>query len=350
MTNRVHIAAVSAWTPVGLSAASTAAAVRAGISRIGSHPVLTNRDGEYVSGGLLRHIDAGLVGPTRMTSLASGALGELVANAGPRFFAAGTRSLLVALPEARPGFGDAEAREVLHDLETGAAAQLRASRIEPCGRGHAGGLVALAIAADRIASGTDDVCIVGGVDSYYDYETLEWMQDNRQLTTATTRDGFPPGEAASFVVLAAESALARLGCVSLARVRGWGVAHEANRIKTEDVNLGRGLAQAFTGAFASLGLPGEAADAVYCDINGERYRSEEFAFAWMRHPHAMRDQGYETVVRSCGDVGAASGPLGCVLAVQSWARRYAHGPRALVWGSSEGGARAAVVLQDPERA
>jgi 3-oxoacyl-[acyl-carrier-protein] synthase-1 len=33
--------------------------------------------------------------------------------------------------------------------------------------------------------------------------------------------------------------------------------------------------------------------------------------------------------------------------VQSWARGYALGPRALVWAGSEGGLRGAVVLEEP---
>ena len=96
-----------------------------------------------------------------------------------------------------------------------------------------------------------------------------------------------------------------------------------------------------------LRLPAEAVDTIYCDINGERYRSEEWGFVCMRLPTIARDFGYELSADSWGDLGAASGPVFCNLALQAWARGYARGPRALVWCGSESGLRGAVVLEAP---
>jgi len=115
--------------------------------------------------------------------------------------------------------------------------------------------------------------------------------------------------------------------------------------------LGHGLTEAILGAVqsAALRLPDEAIDDVYCDINGERYRTDEWAFTMLRASHVVRDATYSIATSSWGDVGAASGALGCILAARAWARDYAKGPRALVWGSSEGGLRAAVVLEQAKR-
>jgi len=138
---------------------------------------------------------------------------------------------------------------------------------------------------------------------------------------------------------------------SLASVRGAASAQEARVLKGDAEVLGHGLTEAVLGAAqsAALRLPDEAIDDVYCDINGERYRTDEWAFTMLRASHVVRDATYSIATSSWGDVGAASGALGCILAARAWARDYAKGPRALVWGSSEGGLRAAVVLEQAKR-
>jgi 3-oxoacyl-[acyl-carrier-protein] synthase-1 len=125
------------------------------------------------------------------------------------------------------------------------------------------------------------------------------------------------------------------------------VAVETKLIKSEGINLGEGLASAIEAASRGLKLPGEAVDMVICDINGERFRSEEWGFALLRCPEVARDPAYQAPSDCWGDIGAASGPLFVALAVQEWARGCAAGPRALLWASSEGGLRAALVLESP---
>jgi 3-oxoacyl-[acyl-carrier-protein] synthase-1 len=133
-------------------------------------------------------------------------------------------------------------------------------------------------------------------------------------------------------------------------VNACGTATEKRVIKGEDAVLGDGLAEAIARAIQPLRLPEQSADELYCDINGERYRSEEWSMAVLRVPYAVRTHHYTAPVDVWGDVGAASGPLSCVLAVRAWARGYARGPRALLWAGSEAGLRAASVLHAPEGA
>ena len=103
-------------------------------------------------------------------------------------------------------------------------------------------------------------------------------------------------------------------------------------------------------AVATLRLPDERIDDLYCDINGERHRTDEWGFTALRHHAAIRDgSDYVTAAGAWGDVGAASGVLSCVLAIRAWERRYAHGPRALIWASSPAGLRGVVILEREER-
>ncbi|PRP93614.1 hypothetical protein [Enhygromyxa salina] len=102
------------------------------------------------------------------------------------------------------------------------------------------------------------------------------------------------------------------------------------------------------GALAGLRLPAEAAGMIFSDINGERYRSEEWGFVALRAPEAFGSSSYEAPVDCWGDVGAASGALFGVLSVRSWARGYALGSRALLMTGSTSGLRGAILLAQPE--
>lgn len=190
----------------------------------------------------------------------------------------------------------------------------------------------------------------GGVESYFDADTIAWLARNDQLNTDDSRNGFSPGEAACFMALDNDAARRAMNRTSLGIVRGLGVAFETKLIKSEAVNLGEGLATAITGAGSSLSLPRDAPASIYCDINGERYRSEEWGMAALRLPAPLCGADYIAPAASWGDVGAASGPLFCALAVRSWARSYAPGPRSLVWAGSEAGLRSAVILERPHTA
>jgi 3-oxoacyl-[acyl-carrier-protein] synthase-1 len=150
------------------------------------------------------------------------------------------------------------------------------------------------------------------------------------------------------VIVASRFALGALQLPRLARVSGAHAAMESRTIASDAEVLGHGLADAVLGATGALRLPAEAVEDVYGDINGERYRADEWGFALLRAGRALRTVQCKTPASCWGDVGAASGALGCVLAVRAWARGYASGSRALVWGGSDNGLRAAVVLQAPE--
>jgi 3-oxoacyl-[acyl-carrier-protein] synthase-1 len=151
------------------------------------------------------------------------------------------------------------------------------------------------------------------------------------------------------VALASEALLRAQRLPSLAKVGGTGIAHEPTAASTDPyaVNLGRGLVAAITAATA--GLPSAVRiDRVLCDLNGERTRSEEWGMAALAIHHVLAQAGdYEAPSASWGDVGAASGPLLVVLAVQAWARGYHAGSHALLFAGSDSGLRGAVVLERP---
>ncbi len=92
-------------------------------------------------------------------------------------------------------------------------------------------------------------------------------------------------------------------------------------------------------------LHGAEVDTIYIDINGERYRSEEWGFVALRTQALWRSLDYEAPCDAWGDVGAAWAPLAGVLAVRSFVRGYARGPRAMVLAGSLDGLRGAMLLE-----
>ena len=120
---------------------------------------------------------------------------------------------------------------------------------------------------------------------------------------------------------------------------------EPHPLRSNDPCLGEGLTAVVASAASCLQRPQELITATYCDLNGERYRSEEFGYALLRTQGAfVKVHDYVAPADCWGDVGAASGPLFAVLAVASSLRGYANGAYPLLWAGSDGGYRAAVLL------
>lgn len=330
---------------VGLEARAAAAAVRAGIAGFGDHPYMIDKVGEPIVVAREPTLDAELQGPERFAGLARPALIEALAPLTLRGIAAHSARVLIGTPEPRPGLPDGIG-EALDRLvaETTSAPSGQQPTFLP--RGNAAGLLAMRYACEMLLAGHSRFCLTGGVDSYLTANCLEWMDEQGILKSSANRNGFLPGEAAGFCVLASGATAREFDLPVLAWLETTGCAVEESRIRTATICVGRGLSDAFEQALASLRMPQDRVDESICDLNGEPYRSEEFAFTVLRTQKFFIDFSRFVTPGDCwGDVGAASGPLFASLAIAAHARGYAKGPRTMLWASSEGGDRAAVVLR-----
>lgn len=338
-----YIIGLGASTAVGGDAWSSAAAVRAGISGFVQHPFMIDTVGEPMRVALAPWLSIDLSGVERFMALLLPAIDQALE---PLSSTASLRiAISLGLPSPRPGLPV--------DLQAALTKSLGARYSDIAGiamfpNGHAAGLLALDAALKKLAFGALDVCVVAGVDSYIEPETLEWLEDCDQLHGAGPLNnawGFIPGEGAGAILLARRRVIDQLNFDSLARVIGVGTAFEPKRIKTETICIGEGLTQAFSEALRGMPKGTQISD-IYCDMNGEPYRADEYGFTCLRTKEYIESASNFVAPADCwGDVSAASGPLYMQLAAIAGAKGYANGPCAMTWASSETGERVAALLE-----
>jgi 3-oxoacyl-[acyl-carrier-protein] synthase-1 len=345
MSVGIEVIATGARTPLGLTAESTAAAVRASISAFGEFP-FAMANGEPVIVCADSQLESALEGRSRMAALIESVLAEVLEKLSHGTPHRGRCYLLLALPETRPGFSDADAAWVSKAAAARLETHLADVRVSVSGRGHAGAMRAVQLIAQESARAADALFLIVGADSYHHPETFIWLEQNRRFAQPTIRSGFIPGEGAACLAVGTTRVREAIGLPSLAVIAGVGLAQESLLRDSETGSFGVGLSEAVLGATQGLQLPRDAVDTGYSDINGERYRSEEWGFLAMKTYAVWKSLEYEVPGSCWGDVGAAFAPLAANLAVQSYQRGYARGPRAVVMAGSDSGLRGALLLQD----
>lgn len=342
----IYIVALGASTPVGRDAWTSAAAVRAGISGFTQHPFMIDTAGEPMHMAIAPWLDIGITGVERFKALLFPAIDQALEPVIQTQIPRPRIALSLGLPNLRPGL-PADFQTTLMNALAGKYRDTFAA-VAAFPNGHAAGLLALEAAAKQILQGAFDGCVVAGVDSYLEPETLEWLEECDQLHGAGPLNnawGFIPGEAAGAVLIMRHEFVERLKLNPMARLIGLGSAFEPKRIKTETVCIGEGLTQAFRSALQTLPDGSKISD-VYCDLNGEPYRADEYGFTCLRTKEHFESASEFTAPADCwGDVSAASGPLYIGLAAIAGAKAYANGNLAFIWASSEGGERAASILE-----
>jgi 3-oxoacyl-[acyl-carrier-protein] synthase I len=345
--NGLQILGLGASTPVGRDVWSSAAAVRAGVCGFSEHPFMVDSAGEPMRIARAPWLDVALDGAERQEQLLTPVINEALRF--PTFARAPSSvrmGLVLAMSPSRPGRSQNLAADLLDRLTAHDPGRFKSMQVFEVG--HAGGHLALHAAASAFASNALDTCVVCGIDSYLAPETLEWVDACDQLHGGGPLNnawGFVPGEAAGALLVGTPEFVHETGVEPLAELVGQGIGKEAQLIKTDAVCRGEGLTQAFREALEGLTF-GETVHNVYCDLNGEPYRADEYGFTALRTGQYFRAPSDFVAPADCwGDVGAAGVPLHFALAMISHRKRYSKGPISLVWASSESGERGAALVR-----
>jgi 3-oxoacyl-[acyl-carrier-protein] synthase-1 len=344
-----EILAIGVVTPVGLDAASAAAAIRAGVSRARESSVydrwLEPHRMALVPEDALPPLAPALESApmtsahARMLRMASLALQQATAVALPS-----PAALFLGLPEARQGEPDAVGASFLADLGTQAGVKLDpgASRLRR--EGGAAGLFALCDALALLRSGRAEYAFAGGVDTYLDLRRLATLDAEGRILGPRVMDGFIPGEGAAMLLLATPAYAQRTGARPLGRIVAGATGEEPGHRYSTEPYRGDGLAGTFQALFAAApSCP--PVRCVYAGFNGESLPAKEWGVAYLRSTARFAgDFAIEHPADCTGDTGAAAGPLMLALAAAGIRKGYRRDP-CLVWCTSDRAARAAALLE-----
>jgi 3-oxoacyl-[acyl-carrier-protein] synthase I len=343
----LQIVGLGASTPIGRNVWASAAAARAGICGFSEHPFMIDTAGEPMRIARAPWLDVSVEGIERYRALLFPAIDEAISPLLRRPDADEARiGFGLGLPPARPGEPQSLGERLIEAVADRYGQRFVSALVFEVG--HAAAHLALDAAIKACAAGSVDAFVVAGVDSYLAPETLEWVEECDQLHGGGPLNnawGFVPGEAASAVLVCSGRSTRQLGLEATGEIVSVGLGRETKLIKTDGVCIGEGLTQAFRAALQGL-APGEAIHNVFCDLNGEPYRADEYGFTTLRTKEWFRAATDFVAPADCwGDVGAAGTSLHIALSVISHRKRYGKGPLSMVWASSESGERGATVIR-----
>lgn len=337
----VIVSAVSARTPLGLDARQTALCARArkGEPRSGR---FRNPHGYPIGLCTTPGVSDRLEGISRLLALATPCLRALARG---RLSAAEEQRnapfpLILAVPEpGRPDDDPLLSGSILSQLATGAGLPLDEARSRTIRAGHAGFALALSAALDLL-SAKPGVVVVGAVDSYHHEGLLAMLAAERRVHSVGIENGFVPGEGAAFLALRREGPTGSRESERSVRLGTVETAVETS-IETGAANTALAATQLLA-ALAPL-CPKGKIPWLLTDINGERHRVREHAFASIRGSLAT-DHVHSTYANELGDMGAATGAVLAAIAHELIIAGAAPAKTACVTLASDGSARGAFSL------
>lgn len=346
---KIYIAGIGMITPVGFDTASTAAAVRAGVSGYESTGFYLDEDDRVRMARVPREaLDAGLneallpddysARQIRLLQLATLALEQLQPALPQKeklpLFIAGPEQLIEGdLPL------DAEFLNMLSQ-QTGIGLDVAFSRIIATGR--AGGLATIHLAFRYFASSDKNFALVGGVDTFYDGRLLQELLKEDRLLVGGNMDGFIPGEGAAFILLSKRKTPLYKDTNKIVCVYEPGLANEPGHRGSKEPYRGDGLASAV--AIALGNAQTSKIKTLYSSMNGESFFAKEHGVAMVRNGGSLEDNIRIEHPADCfGDLGAAAGPVMTGLGARYLVDNTVAAP-CIICCSSDKAPRAAMVV------
>jgi 3-oxoacyl-[acyl-carrier-protein] synthase-1 len=215
---------------------------------------------------------------------------------------------------------------------------------ESVGAHGCAGLLAIERAAAALTKNEIELAVVAGFDvRSHEQSVAEAMRAGRCIGPGRSF-GSVLGEAGAALLLTNDRGLQRLGLRPRATLEAVAAGHEPNPFGSSAPCVGRGLTDAVRRVLEAL--PAQAnVHRIFCDLNGERHRADEWGFTTVRVAGRLQDPGAVVApAMAWGDCGAAHGLLLLALAAAVGERDGEAKAHMLVWTSSDGPERAAALL------
>lgn len=327
---------VSLVSPVGYTAASTCAALRAGIS---AFEELDYRDriAMPIRGARVDAIAPSRRGRERLRMLARLIIESIEPDVATALPWKEMPLILCTRERETPG---ARLNGMFSGLQFPDGSEFTERPTVHIAAGQPAAFAALMQARKMLGEGVP-ACLILAVDSLIDARTLAWLDSQMRLKTSETTDGLIPGEAACLTVVSRKPLTPRYLVV-----RGLGLAAEASTAINEEPFRADGLTTALKTALAEARTEMHEVAYRISDVAGESYAFEELVLAQMRNMRQTRPEQPVWHAADCiGDTGATAGLIQFAWAEQAFSRGYAPGDLAALHGSSMAfGGRAAAIV------
>lgn len=329
----LFIHATGVACPLGLTAAATAAAMRAGIQRFAELPYRDDQ-GKDLRGSRLDSLGPTLGAGERWVALMLAALQDLSEHM-PATLATKCEILLVvpaAAHDPTPPSVEALAERIRQRLGW----SLKTDQLQVF-HGDAASSFRLLSRARRLAK--QQPLIVCAVDCLTHAHALTQYSNDRRLLTERNTDGFLPAEAA-VAMLVSSSSHGTLGAIT-----GLGFGDEPGLLDNDVPLRAEGLVAAAREALGEAGLDLSAMQFRISDATGESYFFKEQALVVSRLlRRRVEDFPLWTPASSVGHAGAAAGFLGLSWALHTFGRGATPGRLALACTGGPESRRACAVL------
>jgi 3-oxoacyl-[acyl-carrier-protein] synthase-1 len=323
-------------TSVGLNAAATCAAIRAGVRNM-SETSFVGASAEPLMAAQVS-LPRPWRGRTKLVKMLSAAIRDCVSDL-PEEDREGLPLLVGMAEHDRPGRLESLDETFVEEVESETKLRFSPRATGVVALGRVSGLVALERVRTLLLNDGFARVLVAGVDSLLVRTSLSALLDEDRLLTSENSNGFIPGEAAACVsVEPASTNSPTVACV------GMGVAEEQVTIRSGEPFRAEGLTRAIVSALADAGIDLAACGLRLTDLSGEHYYFRETALALSR---ILRREGARELwhpAECVGEVGAAIGPILLGYAAIAARKDYLPGPHVLVHASADGGLRAAACL------
>ncbi len=345
-TRPLAITAANCITTVGLTAAQTAASVRAGITRFQRDATYADRMGNPITVARIQGIKDNVKNVVeRIRDIAETCLDHLLDEHFKTIkkYPQKAHFILGAASRERPGpeYGDESMIVLKHVVDE----RFGDFQKDILNAGNASLHYAIAEAAKVIEHDPDTLCILGCVDCLHRESILDYYEAQSRLKSSGygRQHALIASEAACFMIIEDQEQARRAGRPILAHISTLGLADERQPRSSEQTGSGKGLTEACQRAMEPLKeVP---IFNILGDLNGEDTRAEEWDTVQLRSFPKYRAAPFlRAPAESYGDIGAASGGVLACIATQGFQRNWLNAP-AMIFCSDDFGPCGAVVLE-----